>query len=121
WASAGAESPSARTRTRLRSGFMSAHPFEAFPSRASARALGDRSVGVAVLGPRLFVVAGIDRLLLAVGDRRDPARRDPVRHQEFAHSVGAAGAEREVVLAGAALVGVAFDPDAHCRIAAQPA
>ena len=40
-------------------------------------------------------------------------RLDAARGEIVAHSLGAAGAERDVVFARAALVGVAFDGEWH--------
>src|SRR6185312_5443610 len=68
----------------------------------------DRRVGVAVLGPGFLALARIDRTLLAVGDGRDAGRVHPVGDQEVAHRAGAAGAQGQVVLAGAAFVAVAL-------------
>ena len=48
-------------------------------------------------------------------------RVDAVLGQEVAHGLGALGAQRDVVLARAALVGVAFDGDGVLRILLQPA
>ena len=45
---------------------------------------------------------------------------DALRHQEVAGRLGTAGAERDVVLARAALVGMAFDGDGVAGIGLQP-
>ncbi len=46
--------------------------------------------------------------------------RDAARDQIFAHRLRAAGAERDVVFAGAALVGVAFDGEGVAVVVAEP-
>src|SRR4051812_33559623 len=85
-----------------------------------AGAVRDGRVAVTVLGPGLFGRAGVDRTLLAERDRLDAGARDALGDQEVTHGVGAAGAESQVVFAGAAFVGAAFDADLHGRIAVQP-
>src|SRR5512145_40874 len=60
-----------------------------------------------VLRPARKVATDCDRPLLAVGDRPHAMRLDATRGQIFAHGLGTARAERDVVLARAALVGVA--------------
>src|SRR5215218_6549739 len=76
--------------------------------------------GAAVLRPARDVVAGRDRTLLAVGDGADARAGDAARGEVVAHHLRAAGAEREIVLAGAALVGVALDQEGVARVARQP-
>jgi hypothetical protein len=66
------------------------------------------------------LVPAVDRTFLAVRQGLDARARDALADQEFADGVGAAGAQGQVVLAGAAFVGVAFDAHAHGRIAVQP-
>src|SRR4029077_20082864 len=58
-------------------------------------------------------LVGADRIgtLLAVADRLDARRRDALGDQILAGGVGAALTERQIVLARAALVAVAFDGD----------
>src|ERR1700756_3233953 len=74
----------------------------------------------AVLGPGRLVMAGIERALLAVADGADAAGVDAEGDQILLGLVGAAGAEREVVLLGAALVAMAFDEQVVLRIFLQP-
>src|SRR3954454_16012945 len=76
--------------------------------------------GAAVLGPGLLVVAGIDRTLGAVGDGQHPVRRHAQSLQVALHRRGAPLAQRDVVLARAALVAVAFDGDGDGRELLQP-
>src|SRR5581483_4314407 len=84
-------------------------------------ALAIDDVAAAVLLPGVLVVAGGARLLLAVahGVHLRLAHAEDVHHLH--HGVGAALAEGEVVLAAAALVGVALDPDLGLRVGAQVA
>src|ERR1700753_2012339 len=65
--------------------------------------------GAAILRPAGDVVADRDRAFLAVGDRAHAARIDTVRRHIGLDRLGAAGAERDVVFAGAAFVRVTFD------------
>src|SRR5215207_4613024 len=76
--------------------------------------------GAAVLRPARDVVAHRHRPLLAVGDRADAGGGDAPRSKIVAHHLGAAAAEREVVFARAALVGVALDQERVARVARQP-
>src|SRR4051812_44133686 len=76
--------------------------------------------GAAVLGPGLLVVARVDRALGAVGDRQHPVRRHAQALQVALHRRGAPLAQRDVVLARAALVAVAFDGDGDGRELLQP-
>src|SRR5471032_119601 len=77
--------------------------------------------GAAVLRPAGDVVADRDRALLAVGDRPHPRRIDTARGEEGAHRLRATCAQRDIVFAGAALVGMAFDGEGVAVIALQPA
>ena len=77
--------------------------------------------GAAVLRPAGDVVADRDRALLAVGDGAHAVGCDAARGEVVAHGLTTAGAERVVVLAGAALVGMAFDGEGVARVALQPA
>src|SRR3546814_20218674 len=61
------------------------------------------------------------RALLAVADRAQPRAVDALGRQVVADRVRAALAEGEVVFAGAALVGVAFDRRRDVGVLAQPA
>src|SRR6516164_9701114 len=76
--------------------------------------------GAAVLRPAGDVVADRDRALLAVRDGAHAAAIDAAREHVGLDRLGAAGAERDVVFAGAALVGVAFDGELVPRIGLQP-
>src|SRR6185437_2904381 len=80
----------------------------------------DRGDADAVLRIGLFVRADDDWALLAVADRANPAGRDAQGHQHALDRRGAALAERQVVLAGAALVAVALDRHGDVRIPLQP-
>src|SRR5690349_17225716 len=74
----------------------------------------------AVLGPAGDVVADRDRAFLAVGNGAHAARIDTMsRHVGF-YRLGTAGAERNVVFAGAALVRMTFDGELVTRIGLQP-
>src|SRR5690606_24445056 len=88
--------------------------------RLRDRAADDLRVCVSVHTPRFLVRARIERTLLAVGDGFDAAGLDAERDEVVLGRGGAAGAKRQVVLAGAAFVGVAGDEDAHVRVLAQP-
>ena len=44
----------------------------------------------------------------------------PREREVFAHGLGAARAERDIVFAGAALVGMTFDGEGVLRVAGQP-
>src|SRR3954463_11795284 len=76
--------------------------------------------GATVLRPAGDVVTDRDRTLLAVGDGPHPAGVDAARGQEGAHRLGTAGAQRDVIFAGAALVGMAFDGERVAVVALQP-
>src|SRR5687768_15265118 len=74
-----------------------------------------------VLRPGLLVVAGRQRLLLAVADGLDAAVSDAQHRHHLLHRLGATLAEGEVVLAAAALVAVALDADARVALVAHVA
>src|SRR5205814_4249894 len=74
----------------------------------------------AVLRPAGDVVTDGNRAFLAVGDGAHAARIDTARGEVRTHGLGAAGAERDVVFAGAALVGVALDGERIAVIGLQP-
>src|SRR6185503_15316765 len=80
-------------------------------SAAAAASLFARipDVGTAILRPRRLVVAGGLRLLFAVADGLDAGTVRAHHGHDPLHRLGAALAEGEVVLAAAALVGVALD------------
>ena len=56
-------------------------------------------VRVAVAAPGAFVMARVDRLVLAEGDRGDATAVDALRFQVVGDGIGAAGAQRDVVFA----------------------
>src|SRR5580692_7048542 len=87
---------------------------------AALRARVQHRDRAAVLRPARNVVADRDRALLAVGDGTHPARIDAARGHEGADRLGAACAECDVVLAGAALVRMTFDGEGVARIGLQP-
>ena len=89
----------------------------ALPARLLRR---DDEVPAAVLLPAGLVLVGADRLFLALADDRDPVGRHAEADQIVLHRVGAARAEREVVLRAAARVAVAFDGDLRARPALHP-
>src|SRR5438105_2081702 len=60
------------------------------------------------------------RPLLAVADRLHPPSGDAERAEHVLHRLSTAFAEREVVFAGAALVGVPLDRHGDIGIAPQP-
>src|SRR6516164_1594433 len=74
----------------------------------------------AVLGIGLFGRADNGRTLLAIADRRDPARGNPRRDEHILDRLGAALAERKVVFARPTLVAMALDRDGDIWITAQP-
>src|SRR5215469_17888382 len=74
----------------------------------------------AVLRVGLFARAGNGGALLAVADRRNAGSRNARRNQDVLRRLGAPLAEREIVLARAALVAMALDRDCNVRIAPQP-
>src|SRR5690349_13092031 len=89
-------------------------------SRLRDSAADDGGVSVAVNAPRLLVRARIHRPLLAVRHRGHAVAGDAERNQIIARCRGATGAKRQIVFAGAALVAIAFNENAHVLIAAQP-
>src|SRR5665811_1601802 len=74
----------------------------------------------AVLRPAGDVVADRDRPLLAVGDGAHAVGLDAARDQIVARGLGAPCAERDVVFARAALVGVAFDGEGILAVIGEP-
>src|SRR5215472_5882727 len=78
---------------------------------------GDRA---AVLRPAGDTVTDCDRALLAVGDRAHAGGIDALRGHEGAHRLGAAGAKRDVVFAGAAFIRMPFEGEGVPRIGLQP-
>src|SRR5262245_8882709 len=101
-----------------------AGPFVKEPgARNAARKTGwlleDRDAA-AVLRPRGLIALRHLRPLLAVADGLDAVRIDALRNQVVADGVGPAFAESQVVLAGAALVAVAFDGDCVVGVLTEP-
>src|SRR5437762_2440111 len=71
----------------------------------------DYEVGAAVPGEGLLGGAGVERALLAVRDRLQPVARHPEAHQVVPGGAGPLVSEGQVVVDGAALVGVSLDHD----------
>src|SRR4029077_21021938 len=76
--------------------------------------------GPPVLRPAGNVVADRDRTLLAVRDRPHALRVHPARCEIVAHRLRAASAKRDVVLAGAALIGMPFNRERVLAVALKP-
>src|ERR1700704_5315050 len=74
----------------------------------------------AVLRPARNIIAYRDRTLLAVGDRAHALRRDAARDQIVAHRWRAPSAERDVVFARTAFVGVALHVEGVLTVGLQP-
>src|SRR3954447_11628080 len=98
------------------------------PARGRARrtlisayvpAPGDHHVGAAVLRPAALHLLGADGPLLAVGDGAHTGVGDAERLQVVLHRVGPALAQGQVVLAGAARVGVPLEGERELRVALQ--
>ena len=101
------------------------HPAVRRPDSPEARlarlgAAGDDGDRPPVLRPTLFGIAQRHRALLAIGNCRNPAGIDALGEEEFARRRGPTGGKRDVVLAGAALVGVALDLDHDTGILGKP-
>src|SRR5262244_333788 len=82
--------------------------------------LREHGDAAAVLRERDIVMPRILRPLLAVGDRLDAVGIDAERDEIILHGVGATLAERQVVLARAALVAMALDRDRVLPVLLQP-
>jgi hypothetical protein len=76
-------------------------------------------VAAAVARPRLFGVAELLGLFLAQAHRLDLLLAHAQQQQHALHALGAALAERDVVLAAAALVGVALDQHLQLGVPTQ--
>src|SRR3546814_16205852 len=74
----------------------------------------------AVLGPGGFIGTGRFGAFLAVADRADPRFRHAKRDEIVLGGVGATFAQRQVVIAGAAFVGMPLNRDANIRIGHPP-
>src|SRR5690554_706273 len=90
-----------------------------FGSRKAVSLLDD-SDRAAVLAPAGNVVADRHRAFLAEGLAGDALLVDAARHEIVHHHRGAAGAQRDIVFASAALVGMAFDHDAVVLVLVEP-
>src|SRR3954464_8817979 len=120
-----------RSSMRRRASSSSNSAASACPVKAQAatRRTIRRSIGsvfavvehvvAAVLRPAAFGVVGAHRLLLAEAHRFDLAFLGAEQDQRALHRVGATLAEAEVVLAAAALVGVALEQHLRARVLAQ--
>src|SRR5262245_12467636 len=73
-----------------------------------------------ILRPAGDIVTHRDRTLLAVGDGPHARRIDTAGGEVLARHLGAAGAQRDVVLARTPLVGVAFDGERITIVGLQP-
>src|SRR3546814_4560300 len=80
---------------------------------------GVHDLDATVLGPAILARRGAGRALFAVADHRDLAAGTTVGLQRGRHRIGAALAEAQVVVAAAALVGVAFQGHARGRTVTQ--
>src|SRR5262249_41425439 len=73
-----------------------------------------------VARPALLVLLVTERELLAVADGGHPIGRDSLSGKVVLDRLRALGAEGEVVLDGAAAVGMALELDLGARVLAQP-
>src|SRR6185369_10223034 len=78
--------------------------------------LDDNEFVPSVLGPGFLAVARVDRLFLTVADGGEALGRDAEVDQVIAGRLGPALAQRHVVLVGAALVAIPFDPELDRRL-----
>src|SRR6187549_647371 len=74
-----------------------------------------------IQAPRFFVAARCCRALFTVADGRELLGAGALQLQHAAHCLRATLAEADVVLAAAALVGMAFEPDLHVRVRSEVA
>src|ERR1043165_2645355 len=107
----------ARSRARRSGGKTAARGPRRRGSASVFAAVED--VAAAVLGPCGLVVAVGLRLLLAQAHRLDLGVAGAEQHHQLVHAGGGSLAEADVVLAAAALVGVALDQDLRRGILAQ--
>src|SRR5690606_41106151 len=91
-----------------------------FPSCRRTLLRRDDELPAAVAGPALLRLFRAERSLLTVAHGVDARGIDAEAHQVVAHRRGAPLAEREVVLARTARVGVTFDVDPRRRPPLQP-
>ncbi len=108
----------AKQKGRRRATLFNSH--YASYAAGSAGRRGKQRHRAAVLRPAGDVVADRDRPFLAVGDRLHALGRNAACREIFARGGGAAGAERDVVFARAAFVGMAFDRDRVIGVLLQP-
>src|ERR1051325_9120718 len=94
-----------RVTTFMRSGQLS-----------NIRTAGDREVRAAVLLPAVLAALAAERTLLAIAHGAQPLGADAEGRQVLLGGVGAPVAQRQVVVVGAALVGVAFDGEDEFRV-----
>src|SRR5262249_2697072 len=80
----------------------------------------DDAVDAPVARPALLVLVVTERELLAVADGRQPVGRDPLRDEVVLHRLRTLGAAGQVVLDGAASVGVPLELDVGTCVLAQP-
>ena len=73
-----------------------------------------------ILRPAGNVVANRNRSLLAVGDRAHALPGHTARHQILTRGLRAAGAERDIVFASTALIGVALDGKVVTAVVVEP-
>ena len=88
--------------------------------RCPAALLNGDGDGATVLCPSLFVRAKRNRTLFAVTDGGDARRINAERGEIVFRGIGAALTQRQIVLAGAALVCVPFDRHTGCRVGGEP-
>src|SRR5688572_19875762 len=80
----------------------------------------DQEVCPPILLPAALVLLAANRALLAIRDDRDAVGLDALRHEVVHGGLGAALAQREVVLVGTALVAVSLDEDQVVGVGLQP-
>src|SRR5207237_3158193 len=78
-----------------------------------------KHVAAAVLRPAFLAVLGARRLLLAQAHRLDLVFARAQDREHLLHAVGAPLAQAHVVLAAAALIGIALDEHFRCGVLAQ--
>lgn len=86
-----------------------------------SRAIVEHGLRPSVLRPARYIVAHRHRPLFAVGNMPNALGGNAVARQEVSHRDSTASAERDVVLAGAALIGMSLDGNRVLRILLQPA
>src|ERR1044071_4725993 len=91
--------------------------FTGLPQLGSRPALENHEAGPAILSPAVFAMFLAHRNLFAVTDRRQPLCGNAERREKFTRRLRPLGAQRQIVLVGAAFIAVAFDLDFRRRIA----